>query len=274
VIGSVYGPNTNDLSFYDFLQEKLHRWRTLPVVLGGDWNATFSSLPNDINPDVFSMRAIPSTVRSERILQLCEEFGLSDPYRSLHPDARDYTYVPSGVLRINRSRIDFFLVSDSIFGNIKSCTIAQSFCKNAFDHKNIMLSLKKQKKKGRMCINDRILSNPLLECAVKLSIYECYISKFRFEPGGLIAVLAEDECLKLNEIDSMFTESIYLQGKLVAAGLTAEETAREQDLAASMERAWSEVMSYEFLQQQERKCSDDVFFEKLIENVRKAALKV
>jgi hypothetical protein len=72
----------------------------------------------------------------------------------------------------------------------------------------------------------------------------------------------------------MFTESIYLQGKLVAAGLTAEETAREQDLAVSMERAWSEVMSYEFLQQQERKCSDDVFFEKLIENVRKAALKV
>jgi exonuclease III len=158
VIGSVYGPNTNDLSFYDFLQEILHRWRTLPVVLGGDWNATFSSLPNDINPDVFSMRAIPSTVRSERILQLCEEFGLSDPYRSLHPDARDYTYVPSGVLRINRSCIDFFLVSDSIFENITSCTIAQSFCKNAFDHKNIMLSLKKQKKKGRICINDRILS--------------------------------------------------------------------------------------------------------------------
>jgi hypothetical protein len=60
----------------------------------------------------------------------------------------------------------------------------------------------------------------------------------------------------------------------VAAGLTAEETAREQDLAVSMERAWSEVMSYEFLQQQERKCSDDVLFEKLIENVRKAALKV
>jgi hypothetical protein len=33
-------------------------------------------------------------------------------------------------------------------------------------------------------------------------------------------------------------------------------------------------MSYEFLQQQERKCNDDDFFEKLIENVRKAALKI
>jgi len=274
VIGSVYGPNTNELSFYDFLQEKLQRWPALPVILGGDWNATYSNLPNDINPDVFSMRAIPSTVRSDRILQLCEEFGLSDPYRSLHPDARDYTYVPSGVLRINRSRIDFFLVSDSIFGNVTTCTIAQSFCKNAFDHKNIMLSFKKQKRKGRLCINDRILTNPLLECAIKLAIYECYISEFRLEPGGLIAMLVQEECLRLNEIDSMFTEAIYLQGKSVVLGLTVEETAREEDLAASMGRAWTEVMSYDFLQQQERKCTDDVFFEKLIEYVRKAALKI
>ncbi len=106
-----------------------------------------------------------------------------------------------------------------------------------------------------------------------MSINECYISEFRFEPGGLIAAIAEEECLKLNEIDAIFTEFIYLQGKLMTAGLTAEETAREQDLATNMERAWSDVMSYEFLQQQERKCNDDVFFEKLIENVRKAALK-
>jgi hypothetical protein len=44
------------------------------------------------------MRAVPSTARTERILQLCEEYELTDPYRTLQPDGRDYTYVPAGVL--------------------------------------------------------------------------------------------------------------------------------------------------------------------------------
>ena len=108
VIGSIYGPNTNDFAVYDFLHQSLDRWRGLPTVLGGDWNATYSNLPLNINPDVFSMRSVPSTARTERILQLCDEYELTDPYRTLQPDERDYTYVPAGVLRQNRSRIDFF----------------------------------------------------------------------------------------------------------------------------------------------------------------------
>jgi exonuclease III len=45
LIGSVYGPNTNQFLLYDFLQVTLNRWRGLPTVLGGDWNAKFSNLP-------------------------------------------------------------------------------------------------------------------------------------------------------------------------------------------------------------------------------------
>ncbi len=112
----------------------------------GDWNATLSNLPLDINPDVFSMRAVPSTARTERILQICEDFGLTDPYRALHPADRDYTYIPASVLRTNRSHIDFFLVSDIIFEDIQKCEIAQSFCRKSFDHRNIVLCFKKSKK--------------------------------------------------------------------------------------------------------------------------------
>jgi hypothetical protein len=52
---------------------------------------------------------IPSKVRSEGVETLCRDFDLSDPFRILAPDTRDYTYVPSGVVQKNRSRIDFFL---------------------------------------------------------------------------------------------------------------------------------------------------------------------
>ncbi len=149
IIGSIYGPNTNEFALFDFLQDRLRGWIGVPIILGGDWNATLSNLPLNVNPDVFSMRAVPSTARTNRILQLCDEFSLADPYRSLHPEERDYTYIPSGVLRTNRSRIDYFLVSDVLFENISKCEIAQAFCKKSFDHKHITLSFKKIKKTGR-----------------------------------------------------------------------------------------------------------------------------
>jgi exonuclease III len=160
IIGSVYGPNTNEFAMFDFLQDCLNRWRNLPIVLGGDWNATLSNLPLDTNPDVFSMRAVPSTARTERILQICEDFGLTDPYRTLHPADRDYTYIPSGVLRTNRSRIDFFLLSDTIFENVQKCEIAQSFCRKSFDHKNIVLCFKKSKKKVGSVLTMLLLKTP------------------------------------------------------------------------------------------------------------------
>jgi hypothetical protein len=268
----VYGPNTNDLTFYDFLQGTLSRWKELPAILGGDWNATFSNLPLDINPDVFSMRAVPSTVRTERILQLCEEFSLSDPYRSLHPDWKDYTYIPAGDMRLNRSRIDFFLVSDSIFDSISACDIAQSFCKKSFDHKKITLSFKKIKKKGRKCINNRILENPLLDCAIKLAIWECYLTAILCIPGGLVEAVVYEECVKLNNIDTSFNELVFLQGKAAVTGLTEEETANEERIRARVAEAWTDVISYERLQNYPRNCDDDIFFESLIMYTSKAAM--
>jgi hypothetical protein len=139
------------------------------------------------------MRAVPSTARTNRILQLCDEFSLADPYRSLHPEERDYTYIPSGVLRTNRSRIDYFLVSDVLFENIAKCEIAQAYCKKSFDHKHISLSFKKEKKRGRKCINNRLLDNPLLDWAIKLAIWFCFLSEISTVPGGIVEAVVLDE---------------------------------------------------------------------------------
>ncbi len=117
------------------------------MVFGGDWNATHSILPTDTNPDVFSMRAVPSTARTRRILQLCENFGLSDPYRLLHPDARDFIYIPSGVLRRNRSRIDFFLISDTIFEGYLPVILLRHFAKMPSIINRFHSVLKKREKK-------------------------------------------------------------------------------------------------------------------------------
>ncbi len=274
IIGSVYGPNTYEFALFDFLQDRLRRWIGVPIILGGDWNATLSNLPLNVNPDVFSMRAVPSTARTNRILQLCDEFSLADPYRSLHPDERDYTYIPSGVLRTNRSRIDYFLVSDVLFENISKCEIAQAFCKKSFDHKHITLSFKKAKKTGRKCINNRLLENPLLDWAIKLAIWFCFLSEITTVPGGIVEAVVQDECLKLNDIDLLFNECVFLQGKARVVGISVEEEERRAILARQLDESWTRILPYAALQQYPRQCDDDVFFERLIESTSNAAFKL
>jgi len=147
IIGSVYGPNVDRGAeqFYNELKRNLQRWPDLPCVLGGDWNATYSDLLVNENPDILFMQDIPSRVRTGMLLDLCEEIGLSDPLRILNPDLKEFTYHPSGAVRKNRSRIDFFLVSDCIYQYIEKCIISQGYCRRSFDHKPIFLELKKKK---------------------------------------------------------------------------------------------------------------------------------
>ena len=58
-IVGIYGPNNDNMSFY----VDLHRFLTLfpdcPSIIGGDWNATFSTDNSPDNIDIFRMAAPP-----------------------------------------------------------------------------------------------------------------------------------------------------------------------------------------------------------------------
>jgi exonuclease III len=125
---SIYGPNTNDnTDFYNNLRNLLTGpdIGNYPFIIGGDWNATVSTLNSPDNIDILNMPNPPSHIRSQRIFDLAHLGKLTDPFRVLWPDRRDFTYVPrSG--RNNRSRIDFFLVSDQLLYNVTKAEISHS----------------------------------------------------------------------------------------------------------------------------------------------------
>ncbi len=123
-------------------------------------------------------------------------------------------------------------------------------------------------------MNNRIVNNPLLEWAVKLATWECYLTELTVVPGGVLDAMRYEECLKLNDIDALFNESIYLQGKAVTSGVTEEEQARVAALTVRMEEAWTRVIPYDALQQHPRNCDDDIFFEKLIVFTNRAVLNI
>ena len=177
ILGSIYGPNDHNPVFFRDLQRDISRLGNYPVILGGDWNCTGSTEPVDRNIDCLNMVAPPNIRHARYLRELCLDLELIDPYRGMYPARRDYTYVPRSDAMVNRSRIDFFLISSAIFANVSDCDILPSLQSKLFDHKAIVLSFypKKKSLSNRSSISPKILGFPETELIVRTAVAECYI---------------------------------------------------------------------------------------------------
>jgi exonuclease III len=151
VLVSVYGPNDHNPYFFQNLYRGIKDMGDLPIVIGGDFNATFSRDCVEINIDCQGMSDIPNVRHSKYIQEFCEALELMDPYRFLYPNKKEFSYRPFGDSRKNRSRIDFFLVSNTLLSLKFDCSIGPSNLATCFDHKPITLKfcsdIKKHKQK-------------------------------------------------------------------------------------------------------------------------------
>jgi exonuclease III len=114
IVGAVYGPNGYDPRFFEDIRTALAALGDYPVILAGDWNCSFSCANRDANIDILNMTNPPNLRHSKLLKNLCDDLLLTDPYRCKYPNRLEYTYVPSAVNKKNRSRLDFFIVSQSI----------------------------------------------------------------------------------------------------------------------------------------------------------------
>jgi hypothetical protein len=169
---------------------------------GGDWNSRYSCLPLNENPDVLFMRNLPSITRSRMVADLCDSFDLTDPFRILHPDVRDFTYNLSGVLRKNRSRIDFFLISSSIVASLETCSVAQGFCSKAFDHKPIFLNFRKRKQRNRPIVHNATVDHYLAQDIVKLTVHKTTIFSLDRGRGPATDGILDRELTLLDRIEA------------------------------------------------------------------------
>jgi exonuclease III len=175
-IGTVYGPNHDDqLITYTRLRNACLKINNRNVILGGDFNATWDESRVNSNIDVVNMVDIPSRIRTVRLKEIADEIGLTDPFRILYPNKKEYTYIPSALNNMNRSRIDFFLISRHLIANIASCEIPHSLCSTFFDHKQIFLTLGSIKKQVKNVIKDAILKDVETQFHVQTSIMETYL---------------------------------------------------------------------------------------------------
>ena len=156
---SVYGPNRdNEIAFYTHLKNDLNNFHC-PVICGGDWNATFDASPVESNLDTVNMNGIPSLARTNKILDLCTALNLIEPYRTLYPNRTEYIYIPTSLIEQNRSRLDFFLKSNTVFGTGTGVRIPNSLTSTMFDHKPVQFILKRLKPSRKNIIKDYILKH-------------------------------------------------------------------------------------------------------------------
>jgi hypothetical protein len=127
------------------------------------------------------MRRLPNVTHSNLLTELCENFSLTDPYRSLYPDRREYTYIPRNDARTNKSRLDFFLVTNLLSDVTTDCIISEGLQNKLFDHKAVCLMLNasvttETKSERRMpAISNKDLDDDLLEFVVLTSAAETYL---------------------------------------------------------------------------------------------------
>lgn len=100
------------------------------AIIGGDWNVTLEHIDKKGGP-----QWRPSTYRNKLLLMM-EDLNLSDVFRQRNPLKRSYTY-ESKYFKV-KSRIDFFLVSNSISNHVLAI---ESKISIAPDHKAVLLKL-------------------------------------------------------------------------------------------------------------------------------------
>jgi exonuclease III len=176
IIGAIYGPNDHDPNFFNNLRTSILSLGNFPVLLGGDFNCTLSNLPVDVNPDCLSMNSLPNIRHSNYLNEMCVNLSLHDPFRFLYPNKNEYTYLPRSRFARNRSRIDFFLVSESLLEFCNDCIIADNLQSNQFDHKAVLLKFFPRKRKNfKANISNRIVDDPDISILTDLVIKEVFL---------------------------------------------------------------------------------------------------
>ena len=261
---AIYGPNTNTNAheFFNSVNRCIVSLKHDGCIIGGDWNATYSTMDSVHNIDIHNMIAPPSITRSLLLADTCAQHNMSDPFRILYPERRDFTYQPR-TRRNNRSRLDFFLVSDSIMDSVCECSIPAEIKTELFDHKPSLIHFGKENIKQRTKINNNIFMHDRIMDVVAAHTVDTYlhhaatdnniITEMRTQVGNLLSLLRDiNDC----ELD------------IALNGVTPQKTLQLAGLRTLLEEGRNAYISEDTLNELPLNCDDNIFFEVLIGNLK------
>jgi exonuclease III len=88
ILGSIYGPNTTDRGFYREIDNFLSNNPGTSIIIGGDWNVTWSNTEPVDNIDISGMARAPNMANGRLLKELSDKYGLTDPFRVMYPEKK------------------------------------------------------------------------------------------------------------------------------------------------------------------------------------------
>ena len=129
---NIYGPNNDEPTFFDSLNNYIIQNEENTFVIGGDFNTVLDPNLDKKNGNKETHKKCRKTIKS--ILDTNE---LTDIWRLQHQDKKSFTWHSNNKPPIF-SRLDYFLISNNIVNNTKHTFIKTSY---KTDHSLITLSL-------------------------------------------------------------------------------------------------------------------------------------
>jgi len=115
ILANVYAPNLDDPQFFSRFIKLLPCLNSYQLIMGGDFNLCL-----DPGLDRSSVRPGCATSKSASYLQsFLEEYGISDIWRFLHPNDRQYSFFSHA--HHSYSRIDYFFIDNKLITDVRSC---------------------------------------------------------------------------------------------------------------------------------------------------------
>jgi len=178
-LGCIYGPNENNVAFYNELKNTIEMWDN-PIILGGDFNTILDTDPTVNNLDRIGAGRVPNRANSEFLNNWIGEGNIIEPFRALYPEEREISYVSyrardNGLGRndannITKTRLDFFLVSNDILEITKSVCYEERLSFD-FDHKEVSITLGKKSQMGRINIYEETLRDCMSNANGALAVF-------------------------------------------------------------------------------------------------------
>lgn len=140
LICTIYGPNNDTPLFFENIQNHIDDMQCSNIIWCGDFNLV-------LNPDLdyYNYKYINNSKARDKVLEIMESNSYIDPFRQLHENIRRYSWRRKTPLK--QSRLDFFLISETLLSGLEMCTIEPSY---RSDHSMISLKISfNDFKKGR-----------------------------------------------------------------------------------------------------------------------------
>lgn len=128
---NIYGPNKDEPNFYINLFKSITDIGNETYMICGDFNISL-----DPTMDCYNYKHINNPKARKYVLETINENNLFDTFRELHPSLKRYTWRRKSPLK--QSRLDLFLVTESIMNLVKTSKIETGY---KSDHSMVTISL-------------------------------------------------------------------------------------------------------------------------------------